>query len=248
MAKLVDNCGMQQLSRPNIAFAGLTAAGKTTHAKILAESLGYEYVSATATILEIIGIDHAPDRVWFTNYEKIQNAREGDKVDIELEARMRNMADQKGGLVLDTWAMAWIYDGPRPMVRIWLDSDQASRTRKCFVSQGVDASLDISGCRDLIDQKDNETRQNFQRRLDFDLFNDKDRYDIVLNNSMLIPEATEESAQKGIAAFSPVVQETVDYCIQKNIEPNYDSEGEIARQIIHKYPGMIQRLGSERGE
>jgi hypothetical protein len=38
---------MQKTHRPNIAFAGLTAAGKTTHAKILAEQLGYEWISAT---------------------------------------------------------------------------------------------------------------------------------------------------------------------------------------------------------
>lgn len=40
-------------NRPNIAFAGLTAAGKTTHAKILAHELDYEYVSATKIILDM---------------------------------------------------------------------------------------------------------------------------------------------------------------------------------------------------
>lgn len=56
---------------PNIAFAGLTAAGKTTHAKILAEQLGFEYISATKTILEIIGLDHEPERIWFTSGSQI---------------------------------------------------------------------------------------------------------------------------------------------------------------------------------
>jgi cytidylate kinase len=38
----------------NIAFAGLTAAGKTTHARRLAADLGYDYVSATDILFEIL--------------------------------------------------------------------------------------------------------------------------------------------------------------------------------------------------
>jgi cytidylate kinase len=233
----------QPKSGVNIAFAGLTAAGKTTHAKLLAKALGYEYISATATILEIIGIDHAPDRVWFTNYEKIQNAREGDKVDIELEARMRKMADQKGGLVLDTWAMAWIYDGPRPMIRLWLESDAPSRTRKCYVSQDEDKELDLENCRQLIDQKDTETRDNFLRRLGFDLFQDRQRYDIVLDNSMIMPHATTECSEAGIKAFAPVVQDAVDYMIRMVDDPGYDADGQTARMLMKKHAGMILCLG-----
>lgn len=40
----------------NIAFAGLTAAGKTTHAQRLAADLGYDYVSATNILFEILRV------------------------------------------------------------------------------------------------------------------------------------------------------------------------------------------------
>ena len=40
----------------NIAFAGLTAAGKTTHARRLAADLGYGYVSATDILFEILQV------------------------------------------------------------------------------------------------------------------------------------------------------------------------------------------------
>lgn len=141
------------VEQPNIAFAGLTAAGKSTHAKILAEQLGYRYVSATQTILDILGMDENPDRVWFANYDKIEKAREGDQVDIELEARMTDVANKRGGLILDTWAMAWAYDGSTPMVRLWIESDEDSRTRKCYVSQSEYKPLDLNGCRGFITQK-----------------------------------------------------------------------------------------------
>jgi cytidylate kinase len=139
---------MQRTLRPNIAFAGLTAAGKTTHAKILAEQLGYEWISATAIILDILGAGANPEKVWFTDYERIQKAREDDRVDIELERRVRELAHSKDGLLLDTWAMAYIYEGP--LIRIWIASDEDSRMRKCYISQGQKKSFDLSECRRLI--------------------------------------------------------------------------------------------------
>jgi len=230
-------------NRPNIAFAGLTAAGKTTHAKILAKELGYKFVSATEIILDILQLKEThPDRVWFSSYDKIDQARQGDKVDIELEARVSAMANKQGGLVLDTWAMAWIYKGPMPVVRLWIESDEESRTRKCYVSQGEDKALDLSDCRKLIDQKDGDTRTKFQRRLGFDLFTDRERYDIMLNNTMLIPEATEEAAQKGIKTFAPIVLTASQYCIDKILTPGFDQNNKLARSLISESDGMITRI------
>jgi hypothetical protein len=41
----------------NVAFAGLTAAGKMPHTRRLAEELGYDYLSATDILLETL--DHS---------------------------------------------------------------------------------------------------------------------------------------------------------------------------------------------
>ena len=232
-------------NRPNIAFAGLTAAGKTTHAKILAQELGYQYISATDIILDIINFKGTnSDRAWLDHYDTIEKAREGDGVDIELEARITAMANEQDGLVLDTWAMAWIYSGPTSMVRIWIESDQPSRTRKCYVSQGVYKTLTLDGCRQLIDQKDGDTRTKFQRRLGFDLFSDRHRYDVVLDNGRLIPDATEKSAQKGIATFAPILLATTQHCIDQLVTPDFDPSHEIAHTIIESSKGMIARIGN----
>lgn len=216
--------------RPNIAFAGLTAAGKTTHAKILAEQLGYTYVSATEIILEILNIADNPDTVWFTNYDEIEKAREGDKIDIELEHRVRELANNNDGLVLDTWAMAYIYDGP--LIRIWIESDEASRTRKCFVSQN-EKTLDLAGCKSLITQKDGDTREKFLRRLNFDLFTDMSKYDAVISNSSLIPEATDESSQLGIHSFTPVVKDVSDYLINRSQGALQSTSDLLAKHSAH---------------
>lgn len=186
----------------NIAFAGLTAAGKTTHARRLAEELQYDYVSATEILLEILGIDEASDQVWFTRLGEIQDARDDGIVDRELEQRLIALARTRQRTVFDTWALAWIAD--TPMVRIWLESDFPSRVRKCVVSQRS-RRLSPDECGALIREKDDYNRAIFLRRHGFDLFEDRYRYDVVLCNSHLIPEATAMAAESGINAFAPVV-------------------------------------------
>lgn len=222
--------------RPNIAFAGLTAAGKTTHAKILAEQLGYKYVSATEIILDILDMANDPDSVWFTHYDEIEKEREGDKIDIELESRVRKMADSQGGLVLDTWAMAYIYKGP--LIRIWIESDESSRTRKAYVSQN-EKSLELNGCNLLINRKDSETREKFITRLGFDLFTDMSRYDTVVCNTDLIPLPTKASSKDGIRTFSPVIYDVAYYLVNQALKE--EPENTVA-EIMTKYGSMVESL------
>ena len=228
--------------RPNIAFAGRTAAGKTTHAKILADELGYEYVSATQMILDILNMKDTPNGIWFTKYNEIQKHREGDLVDIELENRMTRLANSRGGLVLDTWAMAWLYEGSTPMIRLWIESDIPSRTRKCYVSQGKDKKLTISKCQKLINKKDNDTRNNFLRRLDFDLYTDREKYDIILDNSILIPKPSQKMANIGIAKFAPVIRKTIEYMLNKHRHSNFDNNKRQAKQLILTNNELIKKL------
>jgi cytidylate kinase len=228
---------MHRILRPNIAFAGLTAAGKTTHAKILAAQLGYEWISATALLLDILGVSANPEMIWFTDYERVQQAREDDRVDRELERRISALAQSRDGLILDTWAMAYIYEGP--LIRIWIESDEASRTRKCYVSQGREKSLDLFACRQLIHEKDHSVRLQFQRRLKFDLFTDMSRYDALVNNTDLIAEPTEHYAQAGIRIFTPVVSDVVRYLVDQALHRASTESGESLRA---KYGTMVQAV------
>jgi cytidylate kinase len=186
----------------NIAFAGLTAAGKTTHARRLALQLGYDYVSATEILLEMLGIDDPNGQVWFRRLEEIQAARGDGALDTELEERLVSISRTRRRTVFDTWALAWI--GDDPMVRIWIESDVESRVRKCLVSQRS-TQLSTAECKRLIQDKDEFNRHMFRQRHGFDLFEDRYRYDAVLCNSHLIPVATAEAANAGIETFAPVV-------------------------------------------
>lgn len=216
----------------NIAFGGLTAAGKTTHAKRLAAELGYDYVSATDILLALLGINEPSDQVWFSRLHEIQDARDGDAIDIELEARLMELARTRTRTVFDTWALAWI--GDARMVRIWIESDLESRVRKCVVSQ-PDKQLGPEECRALIEEKDGFYRAIFRRRHGFDLFTDRHRYDAIICNSHLIPEATTAAASRGIESFAPVVN-AVATAIMNSKEPAFDN-------LQEHYPREVLRIG-----
>lgn len=221
--------------RSNIAFAGLTAAGKTTHAKRLAEELGYSYVSATDVLLEILGIDDPSDQVWFTRLHEIQAARGDGAVDTELEELLVSMSQTQQRTVFDTWALAWI--GQDPLVRIWIESDLQSRVRKCLVSQRSNR-LRRNECRELIQEKDGFNRRMFRLRHGFDLFNDRERYDVVLCNSHLIPVASTAAANSGIDAFAPVVHSAV-MCVMTGDESS-------AHTLQRFRPKEVQRITVSR--
>ena len=187
----------------NVAFAGLTAAGKTTHAQRLAADLGYDYVSATDILFQILRVPRDP-HPWFNQAGAISTARQDGAVDAELESRLVDLARTRDRTVFDSWALAWIC--PVPVVRIWFESDLPSRTRKCLVSLGGE-SRPLGECEAVLRSKDDYNRAMFLRRHGFDLFRDRERYHAVLCNSHLIPSATEQESRRGIEAFAPVVRD-----------------------------------------
>lgn len=187
----------------NIAFAGLTAAGKTTHAKRLAADLGYEYISATSILFDILGLSADP-HPWFKQADTVNAARDSGAADTALEARLLGLARTCDQTVFDSWALAWIC--PVPIARIWIESDLPSRTRKCLVSLG-DEPRPLPECETVLRDKDGYNRAMFLRRHGFDLFTDRARYDAMLCNTHLIPAATPSDAERGIGTFAHVVRD-----------------------------------------
>lgn len=230
-------------ARTNIAFAGLTAAGKTTHARLLADHLGYKYVSATEILLDILGFkSQDPKRVWFQHMDEIEQARTDETVDEELESRLIELADSKDGLVLDTWALPWIYSAP--LVRIWIESDRLSRHWKCYVSQGDSPRLTLEECAALIDRKDGATRQSFLKRHNFDLFSDHGVFDAALTNTHMIDAPTATASKVGIQTFEPVMRMVTEYLLGERSKSSYVA---LINRLSELGPAQSESLLSLKG-
>jgi cytidylate kinase len=185
-----------------IVISGLTAAGKTTHAKKLADYLGLEYFSSSEVLGELTGLEAG----WSPS---VDMRRKGDQdIDRRLDMRVLEEFRSRPECVFDAWALPWYCDGPA--IRMWIESDFPSRVRKCIVSRLERGdNPDARDCLSVVRSKDQFSRDVFQRNHGFDLFTDRRPFDLVVSNSSLIPTPTIECAHRGIAAFHTEIIEAV---------------------------------------
>jgi cytidylate kinase len=186
----------------NIIVSGLTAAGKTTHALLIAKWLGYDYVSASSLMLDRLRMEHDESNIlWVTQFDEVERRRDQEAVDRDLNEHLKAELRHRDGTVFDSWSAAWLEPGPR-CLRIYIESDGNSRARKARVSQEPHGPyLSISACRQLIEEKDKSTSARLRPLLGVDIRYDRSPFDLVLDNSAMIPEATVASARRGIRKF-----------------------------------------------
>jgi cytidylate kinase len=186
----------------NITVSGLTAAGKTTHALLLAKWLGYDYISASSLMLDRLRVDdHESNTLWVTRFDEVERRRDRGTVDHDLNEYLGAELRRRDRTVFDSWSAAWL--APETgCLRIYIESDEKSRARKARVSQEPHGPyLSMLACRQLIDQKDESTSVRFHSLLGVDIRYDRSPFDLVLDNSALIPEATVAAARRGIKTF-----------------------------------------------
>lgn len=191
-----------------IVISGWTAAGKSTHGRLLAEGLGLPYVSATEILAGLVAERTGREREsrW---QPSLDNARSLDEtIDDELDALLTEMFEHQDG-VFDACLLPWVSPA-LPAVRVWIESDLPSRERKCFVSHlGEGVGWDEAKSR--VAGKDAFTQSRLEKTSGCAYHPGTALFDVIANNETLIPEPTRDSATSGIAAFQPVLLEAVAY-------------------------------------
>lgn len=186
----------------NITVTGPTAAGKTTHAQLIATALQFDYVSASEALLRVTGFPPSNNDRWITDFDALAHLRRGGDLDRVVDEWLLDHAVTASNTVYDSWTFAHLYNGPAPLIRIFLSSDLNSRTWKCRVSQEPNGPrLDLDGCRRLIEEKDRTSAELFGQLYGIDVLNPPANSDIVIDNGDLITGPTIEAARTGIRAF-----------------------------------------------
>jgi cytidylate kinase len=193
----------------NVCFSGYTAVGKTTHSQLLAQALGYRWVSASEILLERLGVDRSDgpqSHTWYHRYAEFGRYLQSTTIDSDIDRLLGHRVRHEDGIVFDTRFLPW-FSGGRA-IRIWLESDLAARARKCYVSMEGKAES-VRQCAVDVQRRDTLDVERLLQGHDEIFAPARDVFDAVLDNSMLIPEATRECADRGIAAFHPYVAATV---------------------------------------
>jgi cytidylate kinase len=193
-----------------IAVSGLTSAGKTTHSKLLAAHYKVPYVAMlpvmTAVLNERYPGDDAIGSEWTPARDIVRET--DDDIDREADRRMKLLLESGPG-VFDAWALPWL-DDSSDVVRVWIDSDQPSRARKCYVSALMKHVAPSADPMALIEGKDSFAYYQFLRLYGFSLAPDPAVFDVILDNSELMPRPDVDSARAGIAAFQPRLVAAID--------------------------------------
>jgi cytidylate kinase len=159
----------------HLCVYGLSAAGKTTHAKLLAQQLEMDYVSASQLMFGEIGYkDTGLHDTWTKHSAEISQAREGGLVDEAVNQQLIQRAESSLPAVFDSWTLPYMARESdllrKTVFFIKLESDFNSRALRCLVSHGPNTAYSITEAADLIRRKDSLSRQRFKSIFGFDIF------------------------------------------------------------------------------
>jgi cytidylate kinase len=184
----------------HVIIAGLTASGKTTQAKRLAQILGLRYVSGAAIRAELLGISeevHADSQFWLDRDRggAIDRARllRDDPRDKNVENELIAIAKGSEGCVFDTWVMPWLFN--EQCLCVYLRSPQ--RTRAYRLLKYSQSSSSLEEVVKELKQKDELARKFFLEAYRVDIEFDMSPFDIIIDSK---ESAIDASAQISVVS------------------------------------------------
>jgi cytidylate kinase len=182
----------KQMAKRNvvICIAGMTACGKSTVARRLAQKYGLKYVSGGAALKELaIQMGYkAEERGWWETTEGMRflERRQRDfRFDKQVDAELLKWAEQ-GNVVLDSWTMPWLFKNG---FKIWIEVSPQERAKRLVRRD----KISLREAEKAITEKDGKTKRIYERLYGFKLGEDFSPFDLVLDTELLSANETFEA-------------------------------------------------------
>jgi cytidylate kinase len=168
-----------------ICIAGLTACGKSTAAKKLAEKFNLKYASGGTALKELAlktGYK-AQEKGWWEAAEGmrfLEQRSQDSRFDQQIDNELLKLADH-GNIIMDSWTMPWLY---KKGFKIWLEVSPAERARRLMGRDGIG----VEDARQTIKRKDGKTKEIYERIYGFKIGEDYSPFDLILDSERLSGE------------------------------------------------------------
>ncbi len=173
-----------------ICLAGLTACGKSTAAKRLAEKYGLKYASGGLALMELalkMGY-RAKNKGWWESTEGMRFLKQrlqNSSFDRRIDAQLLESVEQ-GDVVLDSWTMPWL---SKKGFKIWLDVSPDERAKRLTYRDGIS----LKEAKRIITEKDGRTKIIYERLYGFKLSEDLEPFDLILDSESLTSDEVFET-------------------------------------------------------
>lgn len=182
-----------------ICLAGMTACGKSTAARRLAQRFRLKYVSG-GTVLKELALRmgyKSQEKGWWESTEGMrfldQRLRE-PTFDKQVDAELLSWGS-RGNVVLDSWTMPWLL---KTGFKIWLEVSPQERAKRLASRDRIS----FKRAEELIREKDGKTKRIYERLYGFKLGEDFSPFDLILDTELL-------SANEAFDTLSLVVNRLV---------------------------------------
>jgi len=170
-----------------ICVAGLTASGKSTAARRLAQKFGLNYFSGGTALKELavkMGYK-AQDKGWWEMGEGrrfLEQRLRDFQFDRQVDDELLRCAE-KGNVVLDSWTMPWLC---KKGFKIWIEVSPEERARRLVRRD----KISIEEAERAIREKDGKTKRLYEKLYGFKLGEDFSPFDLILDTEHLSSDET----------------------------------------------------------
>jgi cytidylate kinase len=178
-----------------ITVSGPAGSGKSTLASGLANRLGYEHVSGGDIFRDI-----AAERD-LSPLELNKLAETDDRIDLDLDARLRETARERDDLVLESRLAGWMA-GDYADLKVWLDA--ALEVRAARIADREDKDLDTAT--EETQARAESEAARYQEYYGIDI-HDRSIYDLVVNTARWDAAAVLDVVETAATGYDPGADE-----------------------------------------
>lgn len=170
-----------------IILFGFSGSGKSTVANLVGEKYGLRVVHPSGILRDLfegkdVDIDNTRYNTGFWESEegvKLFRSRLNEEEPLDVVSdRILVEEIRKGNVIIDSWSLPWLTDKGR---KIYLQADLEVRAQRIAKRSQISYERAL----DIVAMKDEETRNLFKRLYWFDIKQDHDVFDYIINTNNL---------------------------------------------------------------